>query len=509
MPKPILAYLEQFRTPADISRHHFTRVAEIIENLLSIARERRSEPIPDAITIARKFRDIGAPMEAYKLLKAESDYYGDNNPVDKWRCIFFAYGVVNIGHPTESIRLELEAHVRVLRKTDRLMCFLPLFLNLIGNIEHVYKERYDRAEQLYSDALHLMKKITSKNNFRDTTGLDCDLAVNMIMNNYVELLTHVDRNRIQERDLATMLRVLARRTRKNEYGHLLYRINLARADISRGDLANASAIVDEIIKYTPGKYGRHSLPAVNKIKALIHTKKGEITEGIKYALDAFSNSAYYGNSLEETDILFTLLNIFKDLSEDIKKNAKIDFFRDSGLIDAFIRILSYKDWHLGAEHSINVAHLARLIAEQLHFSESNKQLINLASLLHDAGKIMIPWYTLNKVTPLDDLDWELFRDHTIEGCRILKKLGLDAEAEIVLRHHERIDGSGYPYGITNPSIKAQIIAISDVFDAATSPGRRYRDAKSTREIVSEIERKEGHRFHPTIVKGLKKAIPFL
>jgi putative nucleotidyltransferase with HDIG domain len=506
---PVLSYLEQFKTPADIDINHFTRVAETIENLLATARKQQRNPIDNAFTIAKKFRDIGAPMEAYKLLKAESDFYQNNNIISLWRCRFFAYGVVNIGHPTESIRLELEAHVRTLRKIEKLTCFLPLFLNLLGNIEHVYKERREKAEHLYSEALQLMKDISNKQSFKNITGLEYDMCVHLIMNNYVELLTYIDRNDIQDKDLANMLHALDRRTRQNEYGHLLFHINMARAEISRGDLTNASMIVEEIIKYTPGEYSRYSLPAVNKIKALIHTKRGEITESVKYALKAFSDSAYYGNSLEETDVLFTLLNIFKELSQDIKKNAKIDFFKESGLIDAFIRILSYKDWHLGAEHSINVAHLARLITEQMHFSEDNKQLINLAALLHDVGKIMIPWYTLNKVTPLDDLDWELFRAHTTEGYRILKKLGLDAEAEIVLMHHERIDGSGYPYGITNPSIKSQIIAICDMFDAATSPGRRYRDAKSAREMVTEIERKEGYRFHPTVIKGLKKAIPFL
>jgi putative nucleotidyltransferase with HDIG domain len=504
----VLAFLEQFRTPADIGRDQFPRVAETIENLLLAARKTKREPIANAKIIAEKLRGIGAPMEAYKLLKAESEYHQDDLH-ERWRCRFFAYGVVNIGHPTESIRLELESHVRTLRKNEQLSFFLPLFLNLLGNIEHVYKERHDRAEHAYGKALHLMKDVVDHQQFKRTTGLEYDVCFQLIMNNYVELLTHIDRNDIQDKELDNMLYVLDKHTRHYDYGHLLFQINTARTAISRGDLMTASRVVDDINKNTPEKYRRYSLPAVNKIKALLYTKKGEISEGVKYALEAFSNSAYYGNSLEETDVLLTLLNIFRELSKDIKKNAKIDFFKESGLIDAFIKILSYKDWHLGAEHSIKVSHLAGLITEQLHFSEDNKQIISLAALLHDVGKIMIPWYTLNKITPLDNLDWELFRAHTTEGYRILKKLGLDAEAEIVLKHHERIDGSGYPHGITNPSIKSQIIAVCDMFDAATSPGRRYRDAKSAREMVIEIEKKEGRRFHPTVIEGLKKAIAFL
>ncbi|GAI23008.1 unnamed protein product, partial [marine sediment metagenome] len=73
-------------------------------------------------------------------------------------------------------------------------------------------------------------------------------------------------------------------------------------------------------------------------------------------------------------------------------------------------------------------------------------IIGTSALLHDIGKCAIPWYSLNKIAPLDDLDWEILQVHPIEGAKMLRKLRLDEEAEIAKNHHERIDGSGYPEG---------------------------------------------------------------
>ena len=131
-------------------------------------------------------------------------------------------------------------------------------------------------------------------------------------------------------------------------------------------------------------------------------------------------------------------------------------------------------------------------------------------MLHDAGKISIPNEVLDKINTPDDEEWRMIKNHPVHSYNILKNIHRMSEiAEITRQHHERLDGSGYPDGLTEGriGILAQIIAISDSFDAMTSE-RAYRDMLRVEIAYREIEKGAGILYNREFVKILTNTPPY-
>jgi HD-GYP domain-containing protein (c-di-GMP phosphodiesterase class II) len=129
--------------------------------------------------------------------------------------------------------------------------------------------------------------------------------------------------------------------------------------------------------------------------------------------------------------------------------------------------------------------------------------VQWGALLHDVGKIAVPDLILRKPGPLSAEEWESMRTHAAAGHEIIKNVGfLSPAAEIVLAHHERFDGKGYPRGLAAEQIPlgARIFAIADTFDAITSE-RPYKRAISAEEALAEILRHSGTQFDPAAVRA--------
>ncbi|MCD4702447.1 MAG: hypothetical protein K8S24_11380, partial [Candidatus Aegiribacteria sp.] len=107
---------------------------------------------------------------------------------------------------------------------------------------------------------------------------------------------------------------------------------------------------------------------------------------------------------------------------------------------------------------------------------------------------------------LDDLDWEVLQVHPTEGARMLRKLGLEEEAKIAENHHERIDGSGYPEGKKDIGLDTEIVAISDTYNAAITPNRRYRIPKMPMDVIYELKKGKKGKFSSQLINGLEKYI---
>ena len=130
----------------------------------------------------------------------------------------------------------------------------------------------------------------------------------------------------------------------------------------------------------------------------------------------------------------------------------------------------------------------------------NRNLLIKSALLHDIGKIGIPDAVLNKPERLTDEEWEIMKEHPAIGAEILSKSSmLSGLIDIVLHHHERFDGKGYPDGLKGAeiSVGARIIAICDSIDAMTST-RRYRKALGFDICYQEIEKNLGKMYDPVI-----------
>ncbi|MGZ9005306.1 MAG: HD-GYP domain-containing protein, partial [Burkholderiales bacterium] len=155
-------------------------------------------------------------------------------------------------------------------------------------------------------------------------------------------------------------------------------------------------------------------------------------------------------------------------------------------------------------HSDRVRAYAQMIAEEMHLSSEEVDLLNWAALLHDIGKLDVPTEILaKKGRPTDD-EWAILRRHPEFGGEIVKPLRswLGDWTDAVTQHHERWDGKGYPRGTSGDQIAlaGRIVAIADVFDVITS-ARSYKDASDALAGREEIARCAGAEFDPKVVRA--------
>ncbi|MFZ3103482.1 MAG: PAS domain S-box protein [Smithella sp.] len=154
-----------------------------------------------------------------------------------------------------------------------------------------------------------------------------------------------------------------------------------------------------------------------------------------------------------------------------------------------------------AGHQRRVADLARTIASEMKLTNEQIDGIRMASMIHDIGKISIPSEILAKPTKLTELEFSLIKTHSQSGYNILKDIDfLWPVAQIILQHHERINGSGYPNGLTGEQIllESQILAVADVVEAISSH-RPYRPAFGINIALNEITKNRGILYNPDIV----------
>ena len=161
-----------------------------------------------------------------------------------------------------------------------------------------------------------------------------------------------------------------------------------------------------------------------------------------------------------------------------------------------------------AGHQQRVAHLACAVAEEMGLSEERIEGIHVAGVVHDIGKIYVPAEVLNKSGALTGIEFGMVEAHPQAGCDILKTVQFPwPVAEIVLQHHERMDGSGYPQGLPGAEIlvEARILAVADVFEAMVSH-RPYRPAHAIGEAFEEISLNRGTLYDPEVVDACLKVI---
>ena len=182
------------------------------------------------------------------------------------------------------------------------------------------------------------------------------------------------------------------------------------------------------------------------------------------------------------------------LAARIKKNVSFFFY-----IEPLLKALSLRD-RITGEHSWKVAVYSTLIADTLGIDEELTTNIYVGALFHDIGKIGIPDAILLKKGRINLLERETIKNHPIYGYEILKNFNLPIVKNILLKHHERIDGKGYPLGVNHREIPfyVNIVSICDVFDALTEK-RPYRDSIPLEKVLSILEEESGKAFYPEIV----------
>jgi putative nucleotidyltransferase with HDIG domain len=172
-----------------------------------------------------------------------------------------------------------------------------------------------------------------------------------------------------------------------------------------------------------------------------------------------------------------------------------------GMLSALLRTLDLRD-QMTARHSAAVARYSRAIAQRAGFSRQEEELVHIAALLHDIGKFILPDRILKANVPLTDEDWMLIKRHPQQGARVVSALdGYGPVADIILAHHERIDGKGYPRGLKGDEIPelARIISVSDTYDVMTARDS-YRTPMSSQDAIAELRRVAGAQLDARFVE---------
>jgi putative nucleotidyltransferase with HDIG domain len=176
-------------------------------------------------------------------------------------------------------------------------------------------------------------------------------------------------------------------------------------------------------------------------------------------------------------------------------------------VKAIAKIVEMRDPYT-AGHQLRVAALAAAIARQMGLPDAQVHAIHLAGVLHDLGKIQIPAEILSKPSRLNTMEYSLIQFHPQAGYDILQGIKFPWPiAQMVLQHHERLDGSGYPQRLKSDAIllEARILAVSDVVEAISSH-RPYRPALGIEAALAEIEQASGSQFDPAVVAACIKVV---
>lgn len=220
---------------------------------------------------------------------------------------------------------------------------------------------------------------------------------------------------------------------------------------------------------------------------------------------------YKNNTIAEYQVNIWLNNInnftdaksrFKSVIEKNQEEMRLLHKNmTNGIIMAMLKLLETHDPYT-KNHCLNVASLAKRLAERLNMTQEFNTIIFYAALVHDIGKTIIPRDILNKPGKLTDEEYEYIKKHSAYGAKALDQVEFLHEIALaVLHHHEYYNGTGYPEGISGEQIPlmSRILSICDSYDAMTNE-RPYRKAQSQEIALKEIVACAGKQFDPFLVK---------
>jgi len=225
--------------------------------------------------------------------------------------------------------------------------------------------------------------------------------------------------------------------------------------------------INRLRKLSAEKFNKPNLPVINKNTSL---EVSDSTERIKSKFNIYD----YNSLKISTDILNTILFDSKD-----------------SLWYIYIKSLSnYIDWIY--THSLDVSQISMIVAKNLGIDSDELYNIGLGAFLHDVGKLLIPKRIINKKGKLENYELLSIKQHPELGISILQDCELPKQCtDIILQHHERIDGSGYPYGLNDSEIShgSKIVMVCDILDANTSYNS-YKSPESMKKVGMEIKSME-------------------
>lgn len=294
----------------------------------------------------------------------------------------------------------------------------------------------------------------------------------------------------------------------------MHRVGLS--ELKSGMVTAKDIIVDEQLIVSKGVI--LSDTAIEKLKKYVVLGVEVEDEEYETSEKVVEQDKSYSERVKNSPEFSRFKNKFNDAAEDlqrtindvVEKNKPLDIdvmlqpvmeTIDSldSKISVFAMMQNMRDYDDATYvHCVNVALICNIFSKWLDFTEEETKTATACGLLHDIGKLTIEKDIIQKPGSLTDDEYEIIKQHTIAGYNLLKNYHIDLHIKnAALLHHERCDGSGYPYGLTRNQIDsyAKMVAIADVYDAMTAT-RVYRDALSPFKAVSEFE-EEGLQKYDT------------
>ena len=230
-----------------------------------------------------------------------------------------------------------------------------------------------------------------------------------------------------------------------------------------------------------------------------------LTLGVAFAYVELGTEgvALFGIFVIVFQYLVNALLLSQERADELELRAKQLAGFQVALLSALLRTLDLRD-RMTARHSAAVARYSREIAAKIGLPESDQELVHSAGLLHDIGKFVLPDEILKSSRRrLTEGDWEQIKTHPLEGARIVSQIdGYAPIGDIILAHHECVDGSGYPRGLSGEEIPipARIVAVADAYDAMTARDS-YREPISSQEAIFELRRVSGTQLDGRLVEA--------
>ena len=301
-------------------------------------------------------------------------------------------------------------------------------------------------------------------------------------------------------------------------------INRASLDVARGDLHGAKRFIDGAIAMAATTGDRLAQGEAQKVDGIIARERGDFVAAEERLLGAsriateLDNQTLLGESARELAELYSRLGRNREMLQALNRaRHAFDQLRNRHeladvarrmlrLEDAFLEVarrwsesIESKDRHTQG-HCERVADLSTALAEKAGFDDGTRFWFGIGALLHDVGKLIIPEAVLNKSGPLSEAEWEIVRRHPVAGVEMLADVEFPWDIiPMVRHHHERLDGRGYPDGLSGNDIPvaARILCIADVYDALTV-ARSYKRPFTHLEAMEIMRRDVGTQFDPAL-----------
>jgi HD-GYP domain-containing protein (c-di-GMP phosphodiesterase class II) len=260
---------------------------------------------------------------------------------------------------------------------------------------------------------------------------------------------------------------------------------------------------------------RWVLPTMLRERARLRARRGEAQAAYADLRLTLVESVDCVSVIEEREVAEEIFNVLAELHGVTPGGASATgeglviaafFSVGQGLLSELLRCLESKDWYTGNGHSRAVATLAERLRKALSpeagaGAEAGR--LQSAGLLHDIGKLTIPWALLNKIAPLSMWERRYLQTHAANGGRLLEKVGLTTAAEVARGHHRFFSGGGEPDPEPQGDLYTSLVSVADAFEAMITPNRKYRKSKTVPEAVAEIRRCTPSQFSPVVTTALE------